>query len=70
MWASLLPKQGCLWGQTRLLRAWTSWSLKPFKDGDGTASWGDLLCCLTVFIGKWFLSRVGVQNRMQHLDVV
>lgn len=46
----LCPKQGQLWDQSRLLKALSTWVLKT--SGDGIAFQGNLVCCLTVVMGK------------------
>lgn len=46
------PNKGQLWGQTKLLSAWSSQSLKPPKDRGGPASCSDLCRCLADLTGK------------------
>lgn len=45
--------------QTRLLRALSSWILKTCRDGDCTASLGNLSHCLTVLMAESFSSYPG-----------
>lgn len=49
-------KRGQLWGQTRLLRAFSSQVLKSCKNGAGTASLGSLHHYLAVLMEKRFSS--------------
>lgn len=53
----LCPKQGQLWDQSRLLKALSTWVLKT--SGDGIAFQGNLVCCLTVVMGKILWTRPG-----------